>query len=66
MALFRESTVREYAQKALAADRLRRRSSYLRKSEDLIFESVTASAALDHYDMFLSHNFRDAEIVYGM
>src|SRR6185369_13676384 len=66
MALFRESIVRDYAQRALAADRTKRRTSYLRKSQDLLFESVTAASLTETYDMFLSHNFRDADIVLGM
>lgn len=66
MALFRESTVRDYARKALNADRIRRNAYNLRKSEDLILESVTAATSVDHFNMFLSHTIRDAEIVLGM
>lgn len=66
MALFRESTIRDYARKALNADKIRRNAYSLRKSEDLILESITATASADHFDMFLSHTIRDAEIVLGM
>lgn len=66
MALFRESTVRDYARKALSADRIRRNAYSLRKSEDLILESNTAAAFSDNFDMFLSHTIRDAEMVLGM
>ena len=66
MALFRESTVRDYAQRALSADRIRRNAYSLRKSEALILESITAAAYADHFDMFLSHTIRDAEIILGM
>lgn len=66
MALFREATVRDYARKAMNVDRIRRNAFSLRKSEDLILESLTAASAEAHFDMFLSHNIRDAEIVLGM
>lgn len=66
MALFRESIVRDYAQKALNADRIRRNAYSIRKSEDLILESITAAVRVDQFDMFLSHTIRDAEIVLGM
>lgn len=66
MALFREAIVRDYAKKALNADRVRRNAYFLRKSEDLILESVTAATSADHFNMFLSHTIRDAEIVLGM
>ncbi|ACM21063.1 hypothetical protein Geob_2713 [Geotalea daltonii FRC-32] len=66
MALFRESTVRDYAQRALSADRIRRNAYSLRKSEALILESITAAVYADHFDMFLSHTIRDAEIILGM
>lgn len=60
MALFTEATIRKRAQVEL------RRTGIIKKAEQLIVESASAYSAAKHYDIFLSHSIRDADLILGM
>ncbi|MFC1536772.1 toll-Interleukin receptor [Pseudomonadota bacterium] len=60
MALFTESSIRQRAQDEM------RMTGYVKKADQLIVESSAAYVASKTYDIFLSHNIRDAELILGM
>jgi len=66
MALLTESIVRSRARQALSDDRTLRKSTHFRSFSDVLFERILALALSERFDMFISHSFRDAELVLGI
>lgn len=59
MALFTESTIRRRAHSELS-------KSGLKKTAQLVMESYASISPEKEYDIFLSHSFHDAELIFGM
>jgi hypothetical protein len=61
MSLFTEAALRE-----AAGQELRKSASYGRTASDILITEARARPAGRQYDVFLSHSFRDADLVLGL